>query len=43
MAHTAPGKSDREGISLVKLMRMFPNDDAARKWFESLIWPRGPY
>ena len=43
MAHTAPGKSDREGISLVKLVRMFPDDDTARKWFESKVWPQGPY
>ena len=42
-AHTAPGKSDRESISLVKLMRMFPNDDAARRWFEKQIWPDGPH
>ena len=42
-AHTAPGKSDREGISLVKLMRMFPSDDAARRWFEKQIWTDGPY
>ena len=42
-AHTAPGKSDREGISLVRLMRMFPNDDAARPWFEKQIWPHGPH
>ena len=42
-AHTAPGKSDREGISLVKLVRMFPNDDAARRWFEKQIWPQGPH
>ena len=41
--HTAPGKSDREGISLVKLMRMFPNDDAAQRWFEKQIWPHGPH
>ena len=41
--HTAPGKSDREGISLVKLMRMFPNDDAPRRWFEKQIWPHGPH
>ena len=43
MAHTAPGKSDREGIGLVKLIRMFPDDDTARKWFESKVWPLGPY
>ena len=42
-AHSAPGKSDREGISLVKLMKMFPDDDAARRWFEKQIWPNGPH
>ena len=43
MAHKAPGKSDREGISLKKLMGMFPNDDAARGWIEAQVWPDGPY
>ena len=43
MAHRAPGKSDREGISLKKLMRMFPDDEAARKWIEAQVWPDGPY
>jgi transposase-like protein len=43
MAHAAPGKSDRDGISLVKLIKMFPDDDAARKWFEGEIWASGPY
>jgi len=37
-----PGKNHRNGISLVKLMEMFPDDDAGRKWFESKIWPEGP-
>ena len=43
MAHKAPGKSDREGISLTKLMRMFPDDEAARRWIEAQIWPDGPH
>ena len=43
MAYKAPGKSDREGISLTKLMRMFPDDEAARRWIEAQIWPDGPY
>ena len=42
MAYKAPGKCDREGISLKKLMRMFPDDEAARKWIEGNIWPDGP-
>ena len=41
MVHKAPGKSDREGITLVQLGDMFPNEDAARKWFEARIWPGG--
>ncbi len=41
--HKAPGKSDREGISLVKLVKMFPNDTAACKWLEGMIWPNGPH
>ena len=32
-----------DGISLVKLMKMFPDDEAARKWFEGNIWADGPY
>ena len=40
---TGPGKSDRSGITIVELIRMFPDDDAARAWFESKIWPRGPF
>ena len=43
MAHSAPGKSDREGISVVKLIKMFPDGDAGRQWFEGKIWPDGPY
>ena len=43
MTRKGPGKSDREGISLVKLMKVFPTDDAAREWFEARIWPHGPH
>ena len=42
-SHSAPGKSDREGISLPKLFKMFPDDEAARRWFEKQIWPDGPH
>ncbi len=37
----APGRSDREKISVVELFDMFPTEDAAREWFESKIWPDG--
>ena len=43
MTHTSPGKSDRDGITLVQLCDMFPTEDAARDWFESRIWPDGRY
>ena len=43
MAQNAPGKAHRKGISLKQLFRMFPDDDAARRWFESKIWRDGPY
>ena len=32
MAHKAPGKSFREGISLVQIFRMFPDDATAEAW-----------
>lgn len=36
-----PGKSSREAISLLDLMRMFPDEEQSRLWFESIIWPSG--
>ena len=36
-----PGKSYREGISLMELGDRFPTEDAARAWFESILWPAG--
>ncbi len=41
MAHAAPGKSDREGITIVQLADMFPTEESAREWFESRVWPNG--
>jgi len=35
------GKSYRTGISLVDLFKMFPDEDAAQSWFESIRWPNG--
>lgn len=36
--HSAPGKSDREGISLIELAKMFPDDATAEQWFEQERW-----
>ena len=43
MAHKAPGKAHRDGITLVQLADMFPDENSARQWFESRIWPDGRY
>ena len=29
MAHKAPGRSDRDGLTLIELMDMFPDEAAA--------------
>ena len=33
------GRSEREGISLIQLFKMFPDEQSAREWFESVRWP----
>ena len=35
----APGKSHREGLSLIQLFDMFPDNETAEKWFEEQFWP----
>ena len=41
MAHKAPGKAHRDGITVVQLADMFPDEEASRAWFESQVWPDG--
>lgn len=36
-----PGKAYREGISLIEIMNMFPDESSAEKWFEGIIWNTG--
>ena len=38
MTHTAPGKAFREGVTLIDMMNMFPTEQAATQWFESVLW-----
>ena len=40
MAHThkAPGKAHRTGMTLDQLYTMFPDESAARDWFEQVRW-----
>lgn len=35
----APGKAHREGISLIQLAEMFPDEETATKWLEKTRWP----
>ena len=41
MPKKAPGRADRDGLTIVQLMDMFPTENAASEWFESVIWPGG--
>ena len=38
MAYKAPGKYWREGLSLIEIIDMFPNERAAETWFERQRW-----
>ena len=38
---SGPGKSHRRGITLIDLVRMFPDEAAAREWFERIRWHDG--
>ena len=39
MTQKAPGKAFRAGTSRIELMDIFPDEDAAREWFEAIYWP----
>ncbi len=41
MATNAPGKHYRKGISLIRLMEMFPSDEVAEDWFAAVRWTDG--
>ncbi len=41
MAHNAPGKHFREGLTLAQLFTMFPDDKTAEEWFVNRRWPDG--
>ena len=41
MTRKAPGRNDREGLTIIDLFRMFPDDAAAEKWLEDQRWPDG--
>ena len=35
------GRSDRQGLTVIELFRMFPDDQTAEAWFEAVRWPEG--
>lgn len=41
MDKQAPGRCDRESISIMELFDMFPDEQAARNWIEGLFWLQG--
>ena len=41
MAQKGPDKAHRQGISLMELTEMFPDEQSAVEWFEALVWPNG--
>ncbi len=43
MPKKGSGTPKRKKIGLAALNRMFPDNDAAYKWFENRLWPDGPY
>lgn len=43
MTSRAPGKSYRTGITMLELGDLFPNEEAARAWFEARVWLDGRF
>ena len=41
MTQKAPGRSHRTGMTVMELLKRFPDDAAAEKWFEDQRWPNG--
>ena len=37
----APGRAHREGMSIIELMNMFPTEETATAWFQSVVWAGG--
>ena len=34
----APGKAHRQGLTILEPFNMFPDEEAATEWFESIYW-----
>ena len=40
-SHKAPGKASRQGLSIIELTEMFPDNETAEQWFIEQRWPSG--
>ena len=38
----APGKNHRQGLTIIELLQLFPDDETACRWMEAERWPEGP-
>ena len=43
MAQKGPGKAHREGLTVIELFKLFPDDATAEQWFEEQRWPDGRF
>ena len=43
MSRSGPGKSYREGLTLLQAADMFSTEEASRQWIEEQRWPDGPH
>ena len=43
MSQKAPGRHYRKGLTAREIYKMFPDKDAAEKWFESIVWQDGRF
>ena len=43
MAHKAPGKHYRKGMTLLDVAEMFGDEEKAKAWLAEQRWPDGPY
>ena len=39
MGQKAPGRYEREGVSLLEILDRVPDEVAAQRWFEDRVWP----
>ena len=43
MPQKGPGRHYRKGLTTREIYKMFPDKEAAEKWFESIVWQDGRF